>query len=439
MAIAVLNLVESLPAIVRILLSFVLILLAIKRKWMLGNAFLVGAAALGVLFAMPLETVAYSALAALGHPKTASLSVVVGLILVLSHSLERSGQMVRLLDRFQGLIPWPRINLVVFPALIGLLPMPGGAVFSAPMVKRIGQDQKLSAAQLSYVNYWFRHIWEYWWPLYPGILLATALAGVNLWKLVLYTFPLTVVVVLSGYWPIRKVILSQRANGDPSIPFGHAIRPFLRELAPIAWVIAGGLGLGMMASGRLPWAFGQVEKELGLITALLAAIVWIWQRNHMGWHQCRAIVAQPAMLKMIYMVAAILIFKGVLVDSGAVEQISREMLRWHIPLMPISIALPFLVGAVAGITIAFVGATFPILISLIQTMGQSHLMMPYMMLAMASGFAGVLLSPLHLCLLLSNEYFDTTLLPVYKLMQVPVFVLLVSGAAYFGLLSSFLG
>ena len=61
------------------------------------------------------------------------------------------------------------------------------------------------------------------------------------------------------------------------------------------------------------------------------------------------------MLKMIFMVAAILIFKGVLEDCGAVAQISREMLRWRIPLMPISMALPFLVGGVAGITIAFVG------------------------------------------------------------------------------------
>ena len=433
------HLIESIPAIVRILLSFVLILAAIKRRWMLGNAFVLGAVALGVLFSMPPVTVARSVIAALANPKTFSLTVVVALILVLSHSLERSGQMARLLESFQGLIPWPRINLVVFPALIGLLPMPGGAVFSAPMVKRIGQVHKLSGSQLSYVNYWFRHIWEYWWPLYPGVLLATALAGVNLWRLVLFTLPLTAVVVLSGYWPIRKVFVAGTSNGSATPSFKQAIGPFSRELAPIAWVIAGGLGLGLMASGRLPSALGQVEKELGLISALLVAIYWVWRRNAMAWHQRKAIVVQPVLLNMIYMVSAILMFKGVLEDSGAVELISQEMLRWHIPLMPISMALPFLVGAVAGITIAFVGATFPILISLINTLQQSDLMLPYMMLAMASGFAGVLLSPLHLCLLLSNEYFETSLVPVYLQMQVPVMVLLVSSAGYFGLLSLYLG
>jgi hypothetical protein len=433
------HLIESIPAIVRILLSFVLILAAIKRKWMLGNAFVLGAVALGVLFSMPPVMVARSVIAALANPKTFSLTVVVALILVLSHSLERSGQMARLLESFQGLIPWPRINLVVFPALIGLLPMPGGAVFSAPMVKRIGQVHKLSGSQLSYVNYWFRHIWEYWWPLYPGVLLATALAGVNLWRLVLFTLPLTAVVVLSGYWPIRKVFATGASSGSATPSFKQVIGPFSRELAPIAWVIAGGLGLGLAASGRLPSALGQVEKELGLISALLVAICWVWRRNALAWHQRKAIVVQPVLVKMIYMVSAILMFKGVLEDSGAVELVSQEMLRWHIPLMPISMALPFLVGAVAGITIAFVGATFPILISLINTLQQSDLMLPYMMLAMASGFAGVLLSPLHLCLLLSNEYFETSLAPVYLKMQVPVMVLLVSSAGYFGLLSLYMG
>ena len=70
--------------------------------------------------------------------------------------------------------------LVIFPVLIGLLPMSGGAILSAPMVKSMGMHHKQYGAHLSYINYWFRHIREYGWPLYPGILLATALSGVDL-------------------------------------------------------------------------------------------------------------------------------------------------------------------------------------------------------------------------------------------------------------------
>lgn len=428
---------ELFPAIVRILIIFIFILLLIKRKWMLGNAFIFGSLGLGLVFAMTPAAIGRSLVLALMQPKTLSLSLVVGLILVLSHSLERSGQMARLLESFKGLVQRPRINLVIFPALIGLLPMPGGAIFSAPMVKNIGRPHGLSGAHLSYINYWFRHIWEYWWPLYPGILLTTALAGLDLWRLVFFTLPLTIVAVVAGYWPLRGAVLNDRTH-RPKLDL-KALIPFFKHLAPIAFVIFGGLGMGVCLSTWLAGDLELIAKELGLIAALIVAIFWVWQGNNMDWSSRWDIVRQPAMLKMLYMVSSILIFKSILEDSGAVAQLSREMLQQDIPLMPICIILPFIVGGVGGITIAFVGATFPILISLIQALDQGQLMLPYMMLALASGFVGVLLSPLHLCLLLSNEYFDTTLMPVYRHMRIPLAVLLLASIAYFGLLYYIMG
>ena len=358
----------------------------------------------------------------------------VSLILVLSHTLEKSGQMARLLDAFKGLIQKPKINLVIFPALIGLLPMPGGAIFSAPMVKTLGQGHRLSEAQLSYINYWFRHIWEYWWPLYPGILLTTALANIDLWRLVVLSAPLTLVAVLAGYWPLRGAVPALEKQVRRK-----AILPFFKELAPIAFVIIFGVTIGSLFSGIFPAPMRPIAKEAGLILALFIALFWVWQANRMDWTTRRNIVQNPALLKMVYMVAAILIFGGILEDSHAVDQVSDEMLRWQIPLMPITMLLPFLVGTVAGITIAFVGTTFPILISLIDTMGHHGLMLPYLMLALASGFAGVLVSPLHLCFLLSNEYFQTTLLHVYRLMRVPLLALLIGAVAYFLMLCYWMG
>ena len=427
---------EAIPAVVRILMVFVLLLLAIKRRWLLGNAFLSGSLVLGMLFTMSPAAIGRSVVMALIHPKTLCLSIVVGLILVLSHSLERSGQMARLLNSFKGLIRRPKINLIIFPVLIGLLPMPGGAIFSAPMVKNMGKDHNLTGAHLSYINYWFRHIWEYWWPLYPGILLATALARIDLWRLVFAALPLTLVAVLAGYWPLRREMAL--SADQPGVADPKALGLFLVQLAPIALVIFGGLGLGLLLPFALPEGLLPVAKELGLIIALLLAIGWVWQKNQMAWRRKWEIVRQPAMLKMLYMVAAILIFKGILEDSGAVALLSREMLEHQIPLMPICMVLPFLVGGVAGITIAFVGTTFPILISLIQSTGQPHLMVPYLTLALACGFIGVLLSPLHLCFLLSNEYFETAPIPVYRHMGIPLGVMFVSSVAYFGLMHYFM-
>ncbi len=61
-------------------------------------------------------------------------------------------------------------------------------------------------------------------------------------------------------------------------------------------------------------------------------------------------------------------------------------------------------------------------------------MMSYIMLAMVCGFVGVLLSPLHLCLILSNTYFQAKLSAVYRYLWFPCIGLVLSAFGYFGLL-----
>ncbi len=429
------DLIASIPAALRVLFAFAVMIVAIRRKSTIGTAFLLGAVVQGLLFGMTPAQLARATFTALTQSKTVALAIIVALILVLSHSMENTGQMQRLLDRFRGLIRSEKLNLVIFPALIGLLPMPGGAIFSAPMVKTLGAHLRLRGHQLSFINYWYRHIWEYWWPLYPGVLLATALANIDLWAFVSTLFPLTLVAVLSGYRALAKITqqLQAEPRAEPPGPESSFLR-FGYELLPILMVIVPGLSLGLVLS-RMPWpAIQPVAKELGLIVALLLSICWVWTQNRLSPRQRLRIIVQKQLLTMIYMVAAILVFKGILEASSAVKLISDELLHWGIPLVSIIIVLPLLVGSVVGITIAYVGATFPILISLIGASNQDAHLIAYLMLAMTSGFVGVLLSPLHLCLLLSNEYFQTSMGKVYRLLAPACGLVLVAGGCYFWIL-----
>jgi len=429
---------DSIPAVLRILCVFSVVLLAMRFRMSLGPALLVGSLILGLIFGQRVSEILLASLHALLDSKTLSLAAVVMLILVLSRSLEIAGQMTRLLDNFSGLVVRPTINLIVFPALIGLLPMPGGAIFSAPMVKNLGERHRLSGAQLSFTNYWFRHIWEYWWPLYPGVLLTVSIAGLNLWAFVLLLFPLTPVAVAAGMWPL-KAALNAEADPGPAgrnEPGKSDLSRFLKELTPIGIVIVAGLGLGLCFSSAAPGF--PIAKETGLILALAIAIAWVWRKNRLGGAQIRRLLVNPQLASMFIMVASILIFKGVLEESHAVEALSRELVQWQIPLVPVTLVLPFLVGVVSGITIAFVGTTFPVLISLLQTLQSDPLMVPYLMLALVGGFIGVLLSPVHLCLLLSNEYFHTTLPAVYRQLLLPCLALLVCGTLYFWMMRIFL-
>jgi hypothetical protein len=71
---------------------------------------------------------------------------------------------------------------------------------------------------------------------------------------------------------------------------------------------------------------------------------------------------------------------------------------------------------------------------LIQASPASHALLPYLILGLVSGFIGVLFSPLHVCLLLSNEYFKTSLDQVYRHLLVPCLTMLIAALIYFQIL-----
>jgi hypothetical protein len=118
---------QHIPAIIRVIMVFILVLICIRKRLYLGHAFLLGAASLSILFGLKPQAVVGSMAASIIDSKTLSIAIIVSLILILSNSMELVGQMQRLLGKFKGLVSSPRLNLVIFPALIGLLPMPGGA------------------------------------------------------------------------------------------------------------------------------------------------------------------------------------------------------------------------------------------------------------------------------------------------------------------------
>jgi hypothetical protein len=80
-----------------------------------------------------------------------------------------------------------------------------------------------------------------------------------------------------------------------------------------------------------------------------------------------------------------------------------------------------IVGLITGVTLAYIAVSFPLLLPL---MG-SPVDMQLVMLAYVSGFVGVLLSPVHLCLVLTREYFHASLGGSYRLLILPCAIIMV--------------
>jgi len=327
------------------------------------------------------------------------------------------------LDSFGGISQNTRLNLVLFPAIIGLLPMPGGAVFSAPMVYEISKKENLSARRKTLINYWFRHIWEFFWPLYPGVILTCALSGIDMGTFILIQFPLTPFMACVGYFTLLRSVPVQKESA--SRPPAGDRRRFLLELIPILIVIGGAIIFGTVIYiiGNVWVPFKEVRKEIPLIIALITSVFWVWRYNRMTVMDIKAIFLNKSLLSMLFMIAGIMIFQGVLKDSHAVSEISQSLTSARVPVILVIVILPFLVGTVTGISVAFVGATFPIIFSLIADTPMAAQLHAYTVLAFCSGYLGVLLSPLHVCLVLTCEFFHTTLMQIYRRLLFPSAIL----------------
>jgi hypothetical protein len=418
--------VTTMLPLLKVAAVFGMVILMLRLSVPVGFALSIGGLMLGLFFSMKPLAIVQTFGSALVEDKAITLAVIITLILLLSNSMEHLGLMEELLERFRRVLRRSRIGLVIFPSLIGLLPMPGGAVFSAPMLDGFARETAMTPEQKSFLNYWFRHIWEYWWPLYPGVLLTCSIADLKIWQYVSLALPLTVIAVAVG---VPRLIRTPRLEGDLQNERKSAGQSKTwRSICPIGLAILPGLVLSLLR--MVPGGF-TVSHEMGLIAGLVAAVACSWFTSDVGLEDLQKIVFDPRLVRMWVTVAGVFVFKGIIEQSGAAGDLGQVLLRFKVPLAWVVVLLPMAVGGITGLTIAFVGATFPILISLIQTLASPDLVAPFAVLAMASGLIGILMSPVHLCLILSNEHFGASWSGVYRHLSLPSLGLFVGSVGYF--------
>jgi integral membrane protein (TIGR00529 family) len=364
---------------------------------LLGTTFLVG-----LLFHLPVAKIGMDLVSATLDEKTLLLIAALFTILFFSNLLKETGRMNKILEGFRYILKDMRVVIALLPAMIGLMPLVGGALVSAPMVVEGSDQLRLSPERRTFINYWFRHVWTYILPTYPTLILAATLVGVPVRKLGWVNLPLTPVAILSGamigFWGISN----SKEGGEVSQR--TSVWELLKNLFPLIFALVLVIGFKV----ELAYAFGLTI--LGMIlfyridpkTALKA-------------------LKGSLSIELLLTIVTVMGFKKVLESSQAILMISTFLSSSGVPFRLIAIFVPLTVGLMTGMTIAPIAIGFPILIPLFQNDPD---FLKYMMLAFASGIAGDLLSPFHLCLVLTKDYFKADLKRVYRLLWVPVASLL---------------
>ncbi len=424
-------------ALLTVLGLFALILTMARLKVPLSIAVLSAALAVGPLFGLTVADSIRGLVEGALQPMTLALLVITVLLLVLSRMMKDGEQMERIVSLARALLRRPAIAMAVLPALIGLLPMPGGALFSAPMVESAAGKTRVPGAHLSAVNYWFRHIWEHWWPLYPGVILAMTLTERSLGAFAVCQFPLGVGMGLAGVLLFRGTHQDLHTTGSPPDPGTR--RKLLRATSSI-WVILIVWGavtavVRVFPLEALPEVIRPVVARYVPITlGLVVSLVWTARLNRQGPRAFARAFARPSPYAMAWLVLCIMVFRHMLDATGAAPRIAEELTALHVPVALIAMALPCIAGMVTGIAVGFVGTSFPIVVALVAGLPGDVWLPPYVALAYAFGHLGQMLSPLHVCHVVSNRYFKAGFGPVYRRMLPSAGLMAAFAVAYFLLL-----
>ena len=391
--------------LIRIGAAFALIVLLLRLRWNLGAVMLLGAVLLGSLYLIgpvrQLRVIFDSSI------DLVTINVVTGLMLImlLENIIRKRGILKRMMEAVVNVARDRRIAMAVLPGVIGLLPSAGGAAFSAPMVQEAAADAEMTPEHKAFINYWFRHIWEYVSPLYPGIVLAAAIMKTPLNVLLLSQLPLALAVVgvgaTLGFRGTKPCPVKGKRDREE-------VKALFLTLLPIT------LSLVLVVLFKLPLAIAMVLVVLGM---------FLFYRYSL--RELITTLRESVSLNVLLMVVGIMVFKGMLDATGAIEALPAFFKKSGLPAGAVLFALPFLVGLLTGHTVGFVGATFP----LIAAMLGNTPALGAVTFAFASGFAGVMLSPTHLCLLLTVRYFKADMVGTYRFMYLPVLLVFLVGLA----------
>ncbi|HOP40713.1 MAG TPA: DUF401 family protein [Geobacteraceae bacterium] len=391
--------------VLKILAVLLILGIVLRRKVFLGTVMAAGSLLLVLLYQTNPSDFLKGVRAAFLSPNSLEMTGTLVLTMVLENILRKTETLKRMVVSLSRFVPDLRLVAAAMPAVIGLLPSPGGAVFSAPMVNEASAGLDVSPERKAFINYWFRHIWEYVSPLYPGIILGAGIAQVTYRELALVNAPFAVSVVGWGFLFCFSGVTQSEKMSDPRTEGkGRAFAGFCKAFFPIFLIM-----VLVVVAGVSP------------VPAIGAVILSLFLVHRYSLRRILGTLRESISIRMLLVVAGILVFQETLRVSGALAGISAFFAASGLPVAFIVVMLPFVTGVMTGLTIAYVGITFPLLLPLIA--GESSFS-GLLALAFGSGFAGVMLSPLHLCLVLTREYFNADFAAVYRLLWFPSLLVL---------------
>lgn len=370
------------------LVSLALIVVAVMKHVNYGLALLIGTVTLGLFSQLSPQGFADVFTSALMDITTFDLILIVSLIPILAYCMRETGMLDNLIRSVKGVLS-SRAVLMFLPALMGALPMPGGALLSAPLIDDEAKRLKLSGEERSFINVWFRHWIFFIYPLSSSLILAASLTGVSLYSLILIQVLPVLLYLLLGYFvSIRKI--EDEREGEKHRE-AKALLSIPVNMSPIILVVVLNiLGVDMAVALAIGVAFTlAMNKVKPRRAALLLGRGFDW--------------------RLPFAIIGVMCFRYMMEASGAVSTLLPYIEATGLPTTLLLIAIAWIVGLATAMPTAGIAIIIPI--AMVMTEKLTPILTSLIYLTMILSY---LISPMHLCLILTVEYYKARLHTVYQ-------------------------
>lgn len=378
------------------LLSIAL-LIGIGRKsiWL---GLIISSFILGILN-LPLSNVVTIFIKTICDPSIFLLALAVGIMPIVGGALSESGLIK---DLIQSLNMRSKTFLFIAPAFMGMLTMPGGALLSAPVIANVGSGA--TKADYAAINIWFRHILVMIYPL-AGLLATTKMAGINLYTEVLYLLPAFLLLALLGYLFILKPIKDNSVlNGT------YDSRKILQPIgavmiAPAIHIIGKSL-------------FPKIPEEIPLFIGVLISLGLTFHFGKLPLEELRPIILKMRPWRFLLLILGMFIFLNVFKATDASAAISSIAFNKTFLVVGIALFLGFVTGRVQ--------VPVSILLPIYYAGFGAEAISPMVFAVMYfSVFIGYVVSPIHPCVSVTVEYFNTSLREYYRKVAAPALIAII--------------
>jgi len=416
--------------LIGVIVAFIVAIFLIRRKFNFGISLVLGSFIIGIFSLQTIEfdEIPKAILEATiyhfeGQPmqaifssfdyhqlyfQTIELAILMTLIFMLARLMQETFAIKKLIDSLRTFFSKGG-TLGVIPAIYGLMPVPGGALFSAPMIEDEGNKFKISKDEKNFLNVWFRHIWFAIYPISSAMILICSdkFSNIDIYYLVLINIPAFIASIAIGIFYLKKFIgENPKITDKPKKDYSGLVY----ILPPILPLVV----YGFLQFLNVP----QIRSFLiGIIfsIALLYFIVRIKPKEYLQ------IIKKSLTWKLALAIFGIMIFREMFEVSGATIIIANIIGSLPFPAIIVIITIPIILGMLTGYNLGAVALSYPLVEPFFQSSGIN--IAGLTSIIFISSLVGYLVSPIHLCNVVSSEYMKTDTTRMYK-MYIPSAIVL---------------